>query len=224
MFGVLVVEDNDLIARLLATCVSDNRWLKLAGVAATEQAAIDMAASMRPDLVLLDFGLTTPMGGFDVWRYLHELETDVIAVTAAAGMSTVMKARRCGAFDYVVKPFTRAIVDAKLAGYASFRRSAMKAPPRPDQIGIDRCITPPHRSCSLPSGLLPQTLDSVAAVLRGAERPLRAVEVAEQAGVARGTANRYLNYLCDQGIAVRVPVHGPPGHPAYLYTLASFWQ
>jgi CheY-like chemotaxis protein len=61
---------------------------------------------LRPDLVLLDFGLSTPMGGFDVWRALRELDTvpDVIAVTAAGDMATVERAQRFGAFRYVVKP------------------------------------------------------------------------------------------------------------------------
>ena len=44
------------------------------------------------------------------------------------------------------------------------------------------------------------------------------------AGVERGTANRYLTYLCDQRIADRGVEHGRPGHPAYLYTLASAWS
>jgi hypothetical protein len=39
MFGVLVVEDKDVIARQLATCVAQNRWLRMAGMAATEQEA-----------------------------------------------------------------------------------------------------------------------------------------------------------------------------------------
>jgi response regulator of citrate/malate metabolism len=42
--------------------------------------------------------------------------------------------------------------------------------------------------------------------------------------VDRGTANRYLNYLHDQGIAIRVPEHGLLGHPAFLYTLAPIWK
>ena len=67
------------------------------------------------------------------------------------------------------------------------------------------------------------TLDSIVTVLRAASAPLRAAEVAERAGVERGTANRYLTYLCDQRIADRVAEHGRPGHPAYLYTLASAW-
>jgi response regulator of citrate/malate metabolism len=194
-------------------------------VAATEQAAIDMARHVCPDLVLLDIGLSTPTGGFDVWRVLHEMDKtpDVIAVTAAGDMSTVEKARRCGAFGYVVKPFTCATIDAKLADYTSYRRSAMAAPSCADQSVIDRIFNPRHRSCSLPAGLLPETLDSIVTVLRAAQGPLRASEVANEAGVERGTANRYLTYLCDQRIAERVPEHGRPGHPAYLYTLASIW-
>jgi len=75
----------------------------------------------------------------------------------------------------------------------------------------------PLRSSSLPAGLLPKTLDSIVTVLRAAQ-------VAARAGVERGTANRYLTYLCDQRIADRVPEHGRPGHPAYLYTLAAIWE
>lgn len=66
MFGVLVVEDKDVIARQLATCVAQNRRLRLAGVAATEAEAIELARLVRPDLVLLDFGLSAPLSGFDV--------------------------------------------------------------------------------------------------------------------------------------------------------------
>lgn len=245
-FDVLVVEDKGVIARQLAKCVSENRWLNHAGTAASEQAAIDMARRLRPDLVLLDFGLSTPMGGFDVWRALRELDTvpDVIAVTAAGDMGTVEKAQRSGAFRYVVKPFTSATVQAKLADYTSFRRAAMAAmsamsarPAQPagtepgqqdrrvGQSTIDRLFYQRLRSCSPPSGLLLATLEEIIAIVRAADKPLRASDVADQAGVERGTANRYLNHLCDEGIAERVPEkHAGPGHPAYLYTLAAAWK
>lgn len=225
MFGVLVVEDKDIIARQLGTCVAQNRWLRLAGIAGTEREAVELARLVRPDLVLLDFGLTSALGGFDVWRVLRELEPvpDVIAVTAAGDMGTVEKARRCGAFGYVVKPFTCAVIDAKLADYTSFRRSAMAGPASAGQGAIDRHFNSRHRSSALPPGLLAGTLDGVVAVLRAAAGPLRAAEIAERAGVERGTANRYLTYLCDQRIADRVAEHGRPGHPAYLYTLAAAW-
>jgi len=225
-FDVLVVEDKDLIARQLAIYVSGNRWLNHAGTAGSEQQAIEMARRLHPDLVLLDFGLSTPTGGFDVWRALRELDPvpHVIAVTAAGDMATVDKAQRCGAFRYVVKPYTRATIEAKLAEYASFRRSAMTAPPKPTQSDIDKRFAQRLRSCAPLRGLVLETLESIVGILRVAQEPLRASQVAERAHVERGTANRYLAYLREQGIAERVIEHGPPGHPAYLYTLAAGWK
>jgi response regulator of citrate/malate metabolism len=226
MFSVLVVEDKPVVAQQLANCVSGNRWLTLAGAAGNGQQAIEMARRLRPDLVLLDFGLPVPMSGFDVWRVLHEMDKvpDVIAVTGMQDMNTVERAQKYGAFGYVVKPFTREVIHAKLADYAEFRRRPVPAKPLPGQREIDRYLNPRRRSCSLPPGLLPETLDSVLGVLRSAAEPMRAQEIADDAGVDRGTANRYLTYLCDQGIADRVAEHGRPGRPAYLYTVASTWD
>jgi response regulator of citrate/malate metabolism len=225
MFDVLVVEDNDLIARQLARCVSENRWLKLAGVAATEQDAIDKARRVCPDLVLLDFGLSTPLGGFDVWHAMHTLEKvpKVIAVTAAGDINTVQKAQDHGAFDYVVKPFTSATIHAKLADYVDNRRRQMTVPPHVSQATIDWIFSLRRRSPVLPAGLESKTLESIVEALRAAS-PLRVSEVADQVSVARETANRYLLYLHEQGIAFRVREHGHPGPPPYLYTLAPLWN
>jgi response regulator of citrate/malate metabolism len=226
MFSVLVVEDNDLISQQLARCVSENRWLRLAGVAATEQEAIAEARRVCPDLVLLDFGLSAAMGGFDVWHVLHKLEPvpKVIAVTAAADMSTVLRAQSNGAFDYVVKPFTSTTIRDKLADYVDNRRRQMAAPPLATQTTLGPVFNPRRRSPVLPSGLERETLDSIERALHEATRPLRVGEVADQVGVARETANRYLLYLHEQGIAVRVREHGHPGPPPYLYSLAPLWN
>jgi response regulator of citrate/malate metabolism len=233
MFSVLVVENQSAIAEMLEQCVSENRWLSLAGVATTKQEAIDLARRACPDLVLLDFGLPEAAGlpesktaGFDVWHLLHRFATPpyVIAVTAAADMSTVEMAQNHGVFGYVIKPFAPAAIHAKLADYVDNRRRRIAAPPHADQEDIDRWLKLRHRSCSLPAGLQSETLDPIVAVLREAEGPLRVAEIGRRTGVDRGTANRYLNYLHDQGIAIRLPEHGVPGHPAFLYTLAPVWK
>lgn len=226
-FGVLIVEDDPLTARLLSQCVSRNPSLSLAGNAMTAWQAVTAARRVRPDLVLLDFGLPeSETAGFDVWRALHELDAvpDVIAVTGAREMSTVVKARQFGAFDYVVKPFDPRTVDVKLAGYAGERRRRLAAGKRIDQPTIDNYLTHLRRSGAPPKGLDARTMDCVVGVLQHAGRPLRTHEVAGLAGIDRGTANRYLLALCDRGIVVRFAQHGVPGHPAYLYTLAAPWR
>jgi response regulator of citrate/malate metabolism len=145
-------------------------------------------------------------------------------VTAARDMATVDKACAYGAFDYVVKPFTRATVAAKLADYTTYRRSAMSVLTSADQIVIDRILKILHRSCPPPTKLLRETLESIITVLRTAEEPLRAEEIARQAGVKRETANRYLKHLHEQGIAERLIYHEGPGHPWHLYSLAFPWK
>jgi response regulator of citrate/malate metabolism len=233
MFRVLVIENELAIAGMLGQCVSENRWLDLAGVATTKQEAIDLARRVGPDLVLLDFGLPESPGlpesktaGFDVWHLLHRFAQPpyVIAVTAAADMTTVEMAQNHGVFGYVIKPFAPATIHAKLADYVDNRRRRIAAPPHANQEDIERWLKLRFRSCSLPSGLQSETLDPIVAVLQEAEEPLRVAEIARRAGVDRGTANRYLNYLYDQGIAIRFLKHGPPGHPPFLYALAPVWK
>jgi response regulator of citrate/malate metabolism len=225
MFGVLVVEDKQIIARQLASCVTGNRWFDLVGVAGTAQQAVDIAYREKPDLVLLDFSLPDSVGdGFGVWDVLHKLTRipDVIAVTGAGEMSVVEKAQRYGAFDYALKPFTRATIAAKLDDYSQFRR---RPPVRSGtQKDIDDFFKHKHRTCALPAGLQQTTQDSVVSVLRAAPGPLEAEEIAGLAGVDRTTANRYLKYLCDEGIAERVPQHGRLGHPPFLYTMVPDWK
>lgn len=231
---VMIVEDEPLIARQLECCVAANRWLELAGVAGTREAAIDMARRVRPDLVLLDFGLQgAAEGGFGVWDALHHLAgagaaADVIAVTGAKETSTVARAKSYGAFSYVVKPFTSAIVNAKLADYAAdYRRCAGlrdRLRDRPSQPGLDSFFDKPSpRPVPMPPGVVPETLDSFKEALQAAESPLRAIDIAARVGVSRETANRYLTYLCDMGFAERSLEYGRAGHPAYLYTVASTW-
>ena len=226
-FSVLVVEDDPLIAQLLADRVSKNQSLSLIGQAATARQAIDQARLLRPDLVLLDFGLPeSENAGFDVWRVLHELENvpAVIAVTGAREMRTVEKAENFGVFEYVIKPFTPATIDAKLAAYTSCRRHRIPAHKRINQSEIDSRPTRLHRSGSLPKGLDRKTMESVIAVLRAAEGPLKACEIGDRVGVNRETANKYLIPLCEDGIADRFREYGQPGQPPFLYTLARAWE
>lgn len=232
-FNVLLVEDDPLTAQLLRGRVSRIQSLNLVGEAGTARQAIDMARRARPDLVLLDFTLPECAGqpesetaGFDVWRVLYELENvpDVIAVTGAREMCSVVKAQKFGVFDYVVKPFTPATIDAKLAAYTGCRQRRISAQQRVDQGAIDSYLNRLHRSGSLPKGLDHQTMDSVVAVLQAAGGPLLASEIGDRVGVNRETANKYLIPLCNQGIAVRIRRYGGVGQPPFLYTLAPAWK
>ncbi|MBO0805085.1 MAG: response regulator [Nocardiopsaceae bacterium] len=224
----IIVEDEPAQARRLECCVAETRWLEPAGSAATRQQAVEMARRVHPDLVLLDFGLHGVADeGFAVWDVLHHLPEPpaVIAVTGTRNPRTMVRAMRYGAYDFIVKPFTAADVKARLAGYATFHRYLAGLQAELAQKSIDKIFLRWRaRPCQLPPGIEEQRLAAVIEVLRAADEPLRAADVAERLGVSRETANRYLIYLYADGTADRFPSHGRPGHPSYRYALASPWK
>ncbi len=111
---MLVVDDEPTITEVVA------RYLERAGyrtrVAADGIQALELAASQRPDLVLLDLMLPG-IDGLEVMRRLRELGRDRIAVillTAKGEESDRVIGLRLGADDYVVKPFSPAELVARV--------------------------------------------------------------------------------------------------------------
>ncbi len=112
--SVLVVDDEPTIAEVVS------RYLERAGyrarIASDGAAAIEAAASQRPDLVVLDLMLPR-IGGLEVMRRLRELDRERIAVillTAKGEESDRVIGLRLGADDYVVKPFSPAELVARV--------------------------------------------------------------------------------------------------------------
>src|ERR1700751_134034 len=112
--SVLVVDDEPTIAEVVA------RYLNRAGyatwVAANGREALDVAASQRPDLVVLDLMLPG-IDGLEVMRRLRDQDRDRVAVillTAKGAESDRVIGLRLGADDYVVKPFSPAELVARV--------------------------------------------------------------------------------------------------------------
>ena len=137
--AVLVVDDEPTIAEVVA------RYLDRAGyrteVAGNGLKALEVAASHRPDLVVLDLMLPG-LDGLEVMRRLREQRGERIAVillTAKGEESDRLIGLRRGADDYVVKPFSPAELVARVD--AVLRRSdpgpASQAPLELSDMTID---------------------------------------------------------------------------------------
>jgi two-component system alkaline phosphatase synthesis response regulator PhoP len=101
---VLVVEDERDIARLVRD------YLHQAGFAVVEasdgEAAVAMARTHKPDMVVLDLGLPR-MDGLDVTRRLRATSSvPIIMLTARAEETDRIVGLELGADDYVTKPFS----------------------------------------------------------------------------------------------------------------------
>jgi two-component system KDP operon response regulator KdpE len=100
---ILVVDDEPQILRALRINLRARRYE--VDVAADGSSALRLAASQRPDLVVLDLGLPD-LDGVDVIRGLRGwTAVPIIVLSGRAGSADKVAALDAGADDYVTKPF-----------------------------------------------------------------------------------------------------------------------
>jgi CheY-like chemotaxis protein len=114
-FRVLVADDDVNLRRILSL------FLRNAGYGTLEATdgrhALDLIRSERPDAVILDV-MMPGMDGFSVCRHVKESpDTRAIPIVMCTAMNRkedLVTAIRAGAEDYIVKPFTKETVLAKI--------------------------------------------------------------------------------------------------------------
>ena len=123
---VLVVEDDDDIAQVL------QRSLRMEGydvrVAEDGVTALDQAHAFLPDLVVLDLGLPR-LDGIDVARELRSRDdVPILMLTARDAVESRVEGLDSGADDYLVKPFERQELLARLRALLRRRPPKGSAP------------------------------------------------------------------------------------------------
>lgn len=106
---VLVVDDHLVVREGLKHMLGSVSGFEVVGTAADGDAAVRLAASLRPDVVLLDLGLPG-MSGLDVISELALQEgepTHVLVLTVHEDEGMVLEAITRGACGYVLKQATR---------------------------------------------------------------------------------------------------------------------
>ncbi len=103
---ILIVEDDPIIVMDMDDRLR-NLGYQVCGDAATGVAAVDMAMSLRPDLVLMDIRLQGAMDGVEAAAHIRaRLDVPVVYITAYADPHTLSRARITEPYGYVIKPFT----------------------------------------------------------------------------------------------------------------------
>ncbi len=115
MKTILVVDDNPANIGLLFDCLNHEGYKTL--VAQDGKSAVSMAFRLLPDLILLDV-IMPEMDGFDTCCALKEQpETAGIPVffmTALADIDSKVRGFKCGAVDFICKPFQQEEVLARI--------------------------------------------------------------------------------------------------------------
>ena len=223
MITVLVVEDDRVAADAHRLYVERVPGFAVAGVVHSAGEAQRALGRTQVDVLLLDQYL--PDGnGLDLCRSLRAAGhlVDVIMVTSARDLQLVRAAVSLGVVQYVLKPFTFAGLRDKLERYARFRRDVTGAEVT-GQSEVDHLFATLRGTdgTTLPKGMSAPTLDAVVTALRQAGDGLSAGAAADSLGMSRVTARRYLEYLADNGLAVRQPVYGQVGRPELRYQWAT---
>jgi len=217
MIRVVVVDDDFRVANMHAGYVTEVPGFEVVGTAHTAHAAVEVATNSNADLMLLDEYLPDAPG----ISVIPQVACDVMMLTAAADSAVVREALHLGAINYLLKPFPQADLAARLRAYARFR-SQLTAKRMLEQSEIDRAVRTLHEGdrveAALPKGGSSQTAQLVVDAVRAAHRPVTATELAEELGISRGTAQRYLSDLAAQGRLAVTLRYGTSGRPEHLYS------
>ncbi len=215
MIAVLVVDDDFRVAQVHATFVAQVPDMDVVGVARTAAEALRMAAELQPDLVLLDNYLPDGVGV----EVAAQLSADVFMVTADTSAATVRAAFAAGALNYLIKPFNAERLTTRLRAYARYRAALADGTGEMTQQRVDHAVDALHAADRppAPKGQSEVTARLVTEAMQSAVEPQSAADIADQLGIARATAQRYLAALADDGRATMSLRYGSTGRPEHQY-------
>lgn len=103
--SILVVEDERIVAKDIKFSLQSFGYNVIA-IAGSGEEAIEQAAKLQPDIVLMDIQLEGEMDGVQAAEQIYNgLNIPVVYLTAHSDYLTLERARSTGPFGYILKPF-----------------------------------------------------------------------------------------------------------------------
>lgn len=223
-YRVLIIEDDFRVADINRQFIDQAEGFAVAGICHTASDALIFLEQQEslPDLVLLDAYIPDVKGLELLWELRRRYRNlDIVMVTAAKEVETIQEALRGGVFDYLIKPIEGSRMMQMLRRFSD-ERVLMGQHAELEQSVLDRALI--RNECSqaeggrLPKGIDPLTLDRVRRGL-AAHVAQTASTLAQQTGVSRSTARRYLEFLVAQGEVKAELDYGEVGRPERRYSL-----
>lgn len=102
---VMIVEDNTMVAEDCRDCLESLGYTVTSIVSSGEE-SVEKAGDENPDAVIMDIHLRDEMNGIEAAGQIYSrFEIPVIFLSAYSDRELLERARRVGAFGYLVKPF-----------------------------------------------------------------------------------------------------------------------
>jgi two-component system, response regulator PdtaR len=101
----IVIADDETIIRLDLKTLLEEMGHEVVGEAADGQKALELARSLKPDVVIMDIKMPV-MDGLDAAKIIaDEKIAPVVLLTAYSQKDLIERAKEAGVFGYLVKPF-----------------------------------------------------------------------------------------------------------------------
>jgi response regulator of citrate/malate metabolism len=222
VINTLIVEDDYHVATIHAAYVRKVRGFNVAGHASTAASARTEIRRLAPALVLLDLYL--PDGhGLDLVRESlagKGHRPDFLVITAARDTASVRAAMQLGTVHYLVKPFSFSQLEERLNAYRDLHGRLARMD-QAEQHEVDTLYGLLRGPAPLRKGQSGPTMARIRELLVAASRDVSASEVAEEVGISRSTAQRYLAELARQG-KIELHLHyGAAGRPEHRYRIGT---
>lgn len=189
---VLLADDQRVVRDGLTMLLDLLEGIELVGAAANGREAVELAARLRPDIVLMDLNMPV-LDGIEATRELgrDQPAVRVIALTTYADDATVLSALRAGARGYLTKDagaedIREAIVTVARGGAAldpAVQRHVVAAVQEDDE--------PAAEAAELPDELTPREAEVLALIAEG----LTNGEIADRLVVTPATVKSHINHL-----------------------------
>jgi len=185
---VLIADDHPIVRRGLRSLLSTEPDLELAGEAENGVEAVELARSLRPDVILLDL-VMPQMDGLEALRRIKQdnPEARILVITSFADDEKVFPAIRSGALGYILK---EAPPDMLVQAIRAVHRGEASLHP----IIARKVIGELSQPSDLPPTECPLTqreLDVLGLIGRG----LTNQEIAEQLVVSEGTVRFHVSNI-----------------------------
>jgi DNA-binding NarL/FixJ family response regulator len=197
---LLIVDDQRLMREGLRTLLELEGGVEIVGEAANGQAALEVYAELKPDVVLMDIRMPG-MDGVEATRRLctHWPEARVIILTTFDDDANVFEGLRTGAVGYLLKDLSgQELANAVRTVYQG---GALIEPTVAKRVMAEFArLHPPARS--IQEGLSEPLSERELAVLKLVSEGLSNREIGNKLGLSEGTIKNYITSVL-QKIGVR---------------------
>jgi DNA-binding NarL/FixJ family response regulator len=191
---VLLVDDQALFREGLETLLSVHKDIQVVGQASNGQEAVEVAAKVHPDVVLMDVRMPI-LDGVRATRLLKEAQPQcrVIVLTTFDDDEYIFDALRTGAAGYLLKDV--ASVRLVEAIRATARGESILEPSVAAKVIAEftrvSSMVPPKQMEQLVEPLSERELEILACIARGASNK----EIASQLFIAEGTVKNHITHI-----------------------------